>query len=108
MIGELVSLRSFSRTFLAPNGRPIYQFIGLFDNDKAGQQAVKAARSLDTSIIEFKDVFRIHPVMPTTGNLDPKTLQKAFERDNNNYKGLYWELEDLLPDHFFDAVLISP
>jgi hypothetical protein len=105
VIRELVSLRSFSRTCLARNGQPIYRFVGLFDNDKAGQQAVKAARSLDTSIIEFKDVFRIHPVMPTTGNLDPKTLQKTFERENNNYKGLYWELEDLLPDHFFDAVI---
>jgi hypothetical protein len=104
VIRELVSLRGFSRTLLARNGRPIYRFIGFFDNDKAGQQAVKAARSLDTSIIEFKDVFRIHPVMPTTGNLDPSTLQKAFERENNSYKGLFWELEDLLPDHFFKAL----
>jgi hypothetical protein len=60
---------------------------------------------LDTSIVEFKDVFRLHPAMPVKGNLDPKTLQKTFEGENNNYKGLYWELEDLLPDSFFDAVV---
>lgn len=105
VIRELVSLRCFARTCLAQNGTPIYRFVGFFDNDKAGQLAVRAARSLDTSIIEFKDVFRLHPVMPTNGNLDPTTLQKTFERQNNDYKGLYWELEDLLPDHFFDALV---
>lgn len=77
----------------------------LFDNDKAGQQAVRAATALDTSIVEFRDVFRLHPHMPTSGNLDPKTLQKAFERENLAYKGLNWELEDLLPNHFFDLLV---
>jgi hypothetical protein len=43
--------------------------------------------------------------MPINGNLDPKTLQKAFENQNNDYKGLNWELKDLLPDHFFDALV---
>ncbi|HET9904917.1 MAG TPA: hypothetical protein VFQ27_14565, partial [Xanthobacteraceae bacterium] len=60
---------------------------------------------LDASILEFKDVFRIHPVMPTTGNLDPKTLQKSFERENGAYKGLDWELEDLVSEPFMQAFL---
>lgn len=104
VIRELISLRSFSRTCLTKGGRPIYRFIGLFDNDKAGQQAVRAATNLDASVIEFRDLFRLHPYMPTSGNLDPKTLQKAFERDNAACKGLPWEIEDSLPEHFFDAL----
>lgn len=95
----------YARTCLSPNGRPFYRFIGLFDNDKAGRQAIGAARNLDASILEFKDVFRLHPVMPTTGNLDPKTLQKAFERENGAYKGLDWELEDLVSESFIEAFL---
>lgn len=105
VIRELVCLRGYARTCLSQNGRPLYRFIGLFDNDKAGRQAVGAARNLDASILEFKDVFRIHPVMPTTGNLDPKTLQKSFERENGSYKGLDWELEDLISEPFMQAFL---
>ena len=41
--------------------------------------------NLDASILEYKDVFRIQPAMPTTGNLDPKTLQKTFERENGTH-----------------------
>lgn len=105
VIRELVCLRGYARTCLSPNGRPLYRFIGLFDNDKAGRQAIGAARNLDASILEFKDVFRLHPVMPTTGNLDPKTLQKSFERENGAYKGLDWELEDLVSESFLEAFL---
>lgn len=105
VIRELVCLRGFARTCLLPNGRPRYRFIGLFDNDTAGRLAVRAARDLDTSILEFKDVFRLWPVMPSTGNLDPATLQKSFEHRNAGYKGLDWVLEDLLPGNLFDAFL---
>ena len=103
VIRELVCLRGLARTSLLPNGRPRFRFIGLFDNDKAGKQAVSAARTFDISILEYKDVFRIQPVMPTTGNLDPKTLQHSFERLNAEYRGLDWELEDLLPAQFLAA-----
>lgn len=105
VIRELVCLRGLARTCLLPNGRPRYRFVGLFDNDKAGRQAVSAARNLDTSILEYKDVFRLWPVLPSGGNLDPKTLQKSFDRENTHYNGLDWELEDLLPEQFFDAFL---
>jgi hypothetical protein len=105
VIRELVCLRGYGRTCLTRSGRPLYRFIALFDNDKAGRQAINAARNLDASIIEYKDAFRVHPVMPTGGNLDPKTLQKAFERQNGAYKGLDWELEDLVSDQFLQAFL---
>lgn len=66
---------------------------------------VRAAREFDTSILEYKDVFRLWPVMPLPSNLDPGTMQKTFERENACYKGLDWELEDLLPQEFMDAFL---
>ncbi|HET9904090.1 MAG TPA: hypothetical protein VFQ27_10375, partial [Xanthobacteraceae bacterium] len=47
VIRELVCLRGYARTCLSQNGRPLYRFVGLFDNDKAGRQAVGAARNLD-------------------------------------------------------------
>ena len=58
VLRELMCLRGMARTCLLPNGRPRYRFIGLFDNDKAGKQAVNAARDFDKSILEYKDVFR--------------------------------------------------
>jgi|GEM_PF-1596570 hypothetical protein len=102
---ELICLQGYARTYLQPNGRPRYRFIGLFDNDKAGREAVKGIRNFDTSILEYRDIFRLHPIMPCTGNLDPKALKTTFERLNVDYKGLDWELEDLLPKSFNDAFL---
>ena len=105
VIREFNALRCFARVSLMRNGRPRYRFIGLFDNDNAGRQAISGARVVDKSILEYKDVFRLQPVMPCTGNLDPKTLAKTFDRLNVDYKGLDWELEDLLPTDFLDAYL---
>jgi hypothetical protein len=103
VLRELVGLRAIGRVALLPNGKPRYRFVGLFDNDTPGIQAVKAARDLDSSILEYKDVFRIWPEMPRPGNLDPGTIQRAFESANSKYKGLKWELEDYLSRPFMDA-----
>jgi len=105
VIRQLVTLREMAQTCLLNNGRPRYRFIGLLDNDKAGRAALKTARAVDTSMVEYRDLFRLCPVMPWKGNLDPKSLQKNFERENSGYKGLDWELEDLLPQNFYDAFL---
>jgi len=102
---ELIALRGMARVCLLPNGRPKYRFIGLFDNDKAGILAVKRVQEMDSSILEYKDVFRLWPVMPLTGNLVPTTMQKTFERENANYKGLEWELEDLINQEFVEAFI---
>lgn len=104
VIRELICLRGLARACVLPNGRPRYRFVALFDNDKAGRLAIKGARDIDTSILEYKDLFRLFPVMPTTGNLDPGTLQKSFERLNADYKGIDWELEDLMPE-FVEAFI---
>lgn len=103
VVRELVALRGMARTCLSPTGRPRYRFIGLFDNDNAGRQAVKLARTIDNSILEYKDVYRLRPVMPFPGNLDPGSVQRAFEQENDLYKGLDWEVEDMLPKSFINA-----
>lgn len=116
VIRELVGLRGMARTCLMPDGRLRYRFVGLLDNDKAGRRAVSLARELDSSMLEFKDVFRLWPVMPLLGNLDPASLQRTFEKENTAYRGLDWELEDLLPHDFLEefesqhlgAVMRSP
>lgn len=105
VIRELNCLRQMARCELGRDGQPRYRFMALFDNDPAGKQAVNSAKGFDLSILEYKDVFRLQPVMPICGNVDPKTLQKQFERANEGFKGLDWEIEDLLPDDFFDTFL---
>ncbi|WP_158094262.1 hypothetical protein [Erythrobacter donghaensis] len=102
VIRELVTLRNLGGACLSPAGRPVYRFIGLFDDDAAGRQAVSSARSLDASIVEFRDLFRLRPVMPLPGNLDPSTVQRCFEEKNSVYKGISWELEDLVGAALFD------
>jgi len=105
VIRQLITLRNISRTLLLPNGMPKYRFIGLFDNDYAGRQAASHAHKLDSSMVEYKDYFRIHPVMPFPGNLLPEIIRNSFERENINYKSLDWELEDYLPQSVIEAFL---
>jgi hypothetical protein len=105
VIRELISLRGYARTCLLPNGKPKYRFIGFFDNDEAGRQAVRSTKWLDTSILEYKDTFRLHPIMPLPGNLDPGAVQKAFEQQNGDFRGLNWEMEDLISPNFVEAFL---
>lgn len=96
VVRELVVLRGLASAYLSPAGRPVYRFIGLFDNDTAGQKAINGSRSVDASIIEYRDVFRLRPAMPQKGSLDPTALKRSFDQQNEPYKGLPWELEDLV------------
>lgn len=105
VIRELIALRGMARTALLPNGLPRYRFYALFDNDSAGQHAVKAAHAIDSSLLEFRDVYRLWPVMPRAGNLDQATVQRAFQKANEPHKGLKWELEDMLSSAFMSAFL---
>lgn len=104
---ELICLRGYARTLLMSNGRPRYRFVGLFDSDRAGNIAVKGIQNFDTSILEYKDVFRLRPIMPCGGNIDPKSLKTRSEQLNLEYKGLDWETEDLLTDDFIDAFRVD-
>ncbi len=103
VVHQLLFFRGLARACLSPDGRPLYRFIGLFDNDWAGKQAIKMIRHIDASILEYKDVFLLWPVMPIPGNLDPGALRRAFENDNSRYKGLDWEIEDFISTDFIEA-----
>lgn len=105
VIRELVTLRSLAAAYLSPTGKQVYRVIGLFDSDTAGNKAVHGARGIDVSIIEYRDVFRLRPAMPKNGSLDPSALQRSFEKLNEPYKGLTWELEDLVDAAFMDRFL---
>lgn len=105
VLRQLITLRNIARTDLGPKGRPRYRFVALFDDDKAGRQAVRAARELDRSIIEFKDVFRLRPEMPMISNADPTILEKRFREANEPYKNIEWEIEDLLSVQLLSAFL---
>jgi hypothetical protein len=105
VIRELLCFKGLIRSCILPNGKPKYRVIALFDNDKAGRQALQAARSFDVSLLEGKDLFRLMPVMTPAMNLDPIALRKQIESDNEQYKGLDWEMEDLLPDSFMACFL---
>jgi len=102
---ELVSFKNMAGGYLLPNGHPKYRFIGLFDNDNAGRRAVSDIRKTDLSILEYKDVFRLQPIMPLGVNPQPHILQKSFESENEKYRGLDWELEDLLPKQLTSTFL---
>lgn len=78
--------------------------IGLLDKDFEADECIKFEKNHHGRLLEFRDVFRLHPCMPVKGNLDPNTLKKSFERLNANYKSLKWEVEDLLPKECFDLI----
>jgi hypothetical protein len=78
-----------------------YRFFVVVDNDRNGRALVKSLHQINSAIVEFRDMFRLHPIMPDIGNLDPSTVQRAFETANLNYKGIDWELEDYLPEEFW-------
>ena len=42
-------------------------------------------------------------MMCRAGNRDPGTVQAVFERENATFRGLDWELEDLLPQSFIES-----
>ncbi len=105
VVRQLITFKSMSGWCLLPSGRPKYKFVGLFDNDKAGRQGVIDAHRLDTSLVEYRYIYRLWPVMPLSTNLDPDALKREFEAENAPYSGMDWELEDLIPESFVDAFL---
>lgn len=105
VIRELITLRNLSAAYLSPAGRPVYRFLGLFDDDTPGRNAVTGARSIDVSIVEYRDVLRLKPVMPATGSVDPAALKRSFDSLNASHKGINWELEDLVGKDLFALFL---
>lgn len=103
VVRELMVLYNISTTVLDSSGRPRYRIAALFDNDDAGRHAVRSAPQWDIRLTEFKEMFRLRPIMPQTNNRDPDAIRSLIEKANAPYKGLDWELEDLFSTSFLDA-----
>ena len=75
-----------------------YRFIGLYDNDRAGRRGVENACNFDRRLRRCGDLFLLHPVMPLASGSDHAVLRQRFYTDNAKYRGLDWEVEDLLSE----------
>ena len=98
-------MKGISRIVLSREGKQIYRFIGLFDNDAAGRNAARTSNALNTDIFEYRDVYRLRPIMPVTRNYDIKAMKSLFESKNVQYEKLDWECEDLLSSSLVEAFL---
>lgn len=100
VVRQLTGFRFMATSCFLPDGRQQYRFVGLLDDDRAGREGVKRAKERDKGAIEYRDLFRIRPVMPLHSDRDPSSLQNKFEAENLPYRGLDWEVEDMLPESF--------
>lgn len=80
VVRELLGLRAIASAYLAPSGRPVYRFIGLFDNDTPGQKAINFAQSVGASILEYRDIFRLRLTIPVLGHLDPGVARRGLSK----------------------------
>lgn len=79
-----------------PDIRAPHRFIALYDNDRAGRDAVRRITGFDVSIEEFSEVFLLRPIMPLKNGTNVKGMKQRFERENDSFRNLDWEIEDLL------------
>jgi hypothetical protein len=74
------------------------KFVGLFDNDDAGRKHARMLCEMDFRVVNYRDVFLLHPIMPVAnGALGPELRQQA-ETQNLSCTGLDWEIEDFLSE----------
>ncbi|SMF85739.1 hypothetical protein SAMN06265365_1761 [Tistlia consotensis] len=75
-----------------------YRFIGLYDNDRAGQRGIDAACRFDRRLQKYKDLFLLRPIMPLSSGEGNLSLRERFELGNAPFDGLDWEVEDLVSE----------
>lgn len=75
-----------------------FRFIGLYDNDRAGRRAIDIACNFDRRLLRYGDLFLLHPIMPLAHGADHVELRRRIETENAPFKGLDWEIEDLLSE----------
>jgi hypothetical protein len=98
---RLNAARQIADADRGPDGSLRYRFMGLYDNDRAGRRGVANASEFDRRLRQCGDLFLLHPIMPLANGADHATLRRRFEVDNAAFKGLDWEIEDLLSDQLF-------
>lgn len=99
---RLPTLRQVAAADPDQSGKLRYRFLGLYDNDVAGKRAIAAISSYDATIKKYSEVFLLRPMMSLKGGADRHALEQRFQRDNEPYKDLDWEMEDLVDPTFLD------
>ncbi len=100
---RLNAARQIADADRGPDGSLRFRFIGLYDNDRAGRRAVDNACNFDRRLLRYGDLFLLHPIMPLASGADHAVLRRRFETDNAQFKGLDWEVEDLLSERILLA-----
>jgi hypothetical protein len=85
------------------DGRLQYQFIGLYDNDFAGREAIRSANIFNRSLIQYLNIFLLYPVMPCNPGEDYRVLGQRFLAANVQYRNIDWEIEDVLSEQLLSA-----
>lgn len=102
---RLNAARQLAETDLIGSGARKFRFIGLFDNDEAGRRALARASSFDRRVIRYQDVYLLHPVMPLASGAVGAIVERRALELNREFKGLDWEIEDLLSEDLLSAFL---
>jgi len=84
------------------DGAIVHRFVGLYDNDRAGREAIADALKFDRRLKPYADLFVLHPVMPLADARIPD-LAAEINRVNHWYTGLDWEIEDLCSDRILEG-----
>lgn len=96
---RLQAIRQVSLADTDQDGRIRYRFIGLYDSDNPGRAALSSLAQFDRSMVPYRDLFPLRPVMPLREGLSPSALGRRYEQENESYVDLHWEIEDLVdPD----------
>jgi hypothetical protein len=95
----LVTMRQNALADPDRNGRVRYRFGGLFDKDYAGKRAFNLATQFDPSVVRYRDIFLLQPIMPAIGDGTSDRMIEATQA-NLPYSDLDWEMEDLCSERF--------
>ena len=101
---ELITLRALSPYILDENGDLFYNIVGLVDDDYAGRKIIQDILNIDRSVVEFRDILRLRPVMVYGECTTPDALVEMSELSNADFRGLDWEIEDTISSRLMDVV----
>lgn len=97
VVRELQTLRQMASQDAA-NLMTERKFVGLFDNDDAGRKHARMLCEMDFRVKHYRDVFLLHPIMPTSNGVLGPELKRRAEAQNGSCEGLDWEIEDYLSE----------
>jgi hypothetical protein len=100
--GGAYGIQKYFRTFrhlieedLSPEGMKLFHAIALLDNDPKGKQTYRALTARHTEFHENRDLFLLYRKFPRNTR-EPNTLTQLIEKENQLWKRLDCEIEDLL------------